>query len=161
MNFRRYQVFTVLLFAFAGTPVAAQDQSPAAGRGATNEKPAATIEGKQIAPVEIVTGLKDNVPSCEPSELRIPAGQPIDLRIVNRSDQQFTLAGPIIFADQNLIRFEGDVVHSAGNAGYIVKASGTARIILRTPPAGDYEFTCANTRNQGTPFRGKMTVVAG
>lgn len=143
----------------AALPALAQDKSPAAGRGGTNQVPAAEAGGQPLPPIEIVTGVEGGAAKCEPGDLRLPANQTVDLRIINKSDQQFTLAAPKIFDDGHLVRFEGDTIHVAGGEGYSVKANGTARIILRTPEAGEYPFTCANTRNQGTPFRGKLTVV--
>lgn len=146
----------------SGSPSgSAQDQSPAAGRGATNATPAAEVGGQTAPPIEIVTGVEGGTVRCEPGELRVPAAQAIDLRIVNRSDLPFTLAAPLIFDDGHLVRFEGDVAHSAGGEGYIVKGNGVARIVLRTPPAGEYPWTCADARHQGTPFRGKLIVVGG
>ena len=159
--FRKAARLAVIGLALAAAPALAQDRSPAAGRGATSGVPAAEVGGQVAPPIEIVAGVEGEAARCEPAELRVPAGQTMDLRIVNKSDQPFTVAAPMIFDDHHLVRFEGDVAHSAGGEGYIVKANGTARIVLRTPAAGEYPFTCANVRNQGTPFRGKLTVVGG
>ena len=149
----------VALALAAALPAFAQGQSPATGRGGTSGVPAAESGGQPLPPIEIVTGVEGDAAKCEPGDLRLPANQTVDLRIINKSDQQFTLAAPKIFDDGHLVRFEGDTIHVAGGEGYSVKANGTARIILRTPAAGEYPFTCANTRNQGSPFRGKLTIV--
>ena len=155
----RAPLLALALAAAGGWAACAQDRSPAAGRGGSSGVPAAESGGQQLPPIEIVTGVEGGAAKCEPGELRLPANQTVDLRIINKSDRQFTLAAPKIFDDGHLVRFEGDTIHAAGGAGYSVKANGTARIILRTPEAGEYPFTCADTRNQGSPFRGKLTVV--
>jgi plastocyanin len=143
----------------AAPAAGAQDRTPAGARGGSANIPAANVGGEDAPPIEITAGIENGAAKCEPADLRIPAGETIDLRVINKAAEQFTISAPEIFRDQNLVRFEGDVAHSAGNEGYIVKQNGLARIIVRTPPAGQYPFTCANIRNYGTPFKGTMTIV--
>lgn len=128
-------------------PAIAQDISPA------------QVGGRVAAPVEIVAVIEGDRTRCEPAEARLPAEGEIDLRIINRSNLQVTVGSAQLLADQNLVRHEGDAVHVAGNTGYSVKADGLARIVVRTPGPGRYEFTCASARHQGEPFRGVIELV--
>lgn len=115
---------------------------------------------KVLPPIEILAELVGGTVRCSPPEVRLPAQDEIDLRLVNRSDQTVTVAGPELFSDRNLVRSEGDVVHAASDQAYVVKPNGTARVIVRTPPAGQYRYTCAGNRSQGTPSGGTLTIVS-
>jgi hypothetical protein len=137
-----------LTLAGAVLPAAAQVPAPAQ-RG-----------DKVLPPIEILAELVGDSVRCSPAEVRLPAQDEIDLRLVNRSDQPLTFAGQEIFSDRHLVRLEGDVVHAASDQGYVVKPNATGRIILRTPPAGQYRYTCASSRTQGNPTGGTLTVVA-
>ncbi len=113
-----------------------------------------------LPPIEILAELVGGSVRCSPAEARLPARDEIDLRLVNRSDQQVTFGGQELFSDRNLVRSEGDVVHAASDQGYVIKPTGTGRIIARTPPAGQYRYTCAGNRSQGTPSGGVLEIVA-
>jgi uncharacterized cupredoxin-like copper-binding protein len=131
----------------------------AVGSAAAQNMPPAQVGGETTAPVEIIAVTEGSRTRCEPAEARLPAGDAIDLRIVNRSSLDLSFGAPELLKDQNLVRHEGDLAHMAGNTGYTVKQNGVARVIVRTPQPGQYAYTCANVRHYGEPFKGMLTVV--
>jgi hypothetical protein len=110
---RSSAVGTLLALTLAGAvlPIVAVAQVPApAERG-----------DKVLPPIEILAELVGDSVRCSPAEVRLPAQDEIDLRLVNRSDQPLTFAGQEIFSDRYLVRLEGDVVHAASDQGYVVE----------------------------------------
>ena len=132
----------------------------AAGSALAQSPPPAQVGDKVLPPVEILAEDVGGSIRCSPPEVRLPAQDEIDLRLVNRSAQQVTMSGPELFSDRNLVRSEGDIVHAASDQGYVVKQNGTGRLIVRTPPPGQYRYGCAGSRSQGTPSGGTLTVVS-
>ena len=120
----------------------------------------AQLGDKVLPPVEILAETVGDSVRCSPAEIRLPAQDEIDLRLVNRTDQQITVGGPELFSDRNLLRTEGDIVHAASDLGYVVKPNATGRVVLRTPAPGQYRYSCAGTRSQGAPAGGVLEVVA-
>src|SRR5215210_3869156 len=82
--------------------------------------PPAQLGDKVLPPVEILAEMVGDSVRCSPAEVRLPAQDEIDLRLVNRTDQQVTVGGPELFSDRNLLRTEGDIVHAASDLGYVV-----------------------------------------
>ena len=131
-----------------------------AGTAASQVPAPAQLGDKVLPPIEILAETVGDTVRCSPAEIRLPAQDEIDLRLVNRTDQQITVGGPELFSDRNLVRTEGDIVHAASDLGYVVKPNATGRVVLRTPAPGQYRYSCAGTRNQGAPTGGVLEVVA-
>jgi hypothetical protein len=131
-----------------------------AGTAAAQVPAPAQLGDKVLPPVEILAETVGDAVRCSPVEIRLPAQDEIDLRLVNRTDQQITVGGPELFSDRNLVRTEGDIVHAASDLGYVVKPNATGRVVLRTPAPGQYRYSCAGTRSQGAPAGGVLEVVA-
>ena len=117
------------------------------------------VGGDASPPVDIKFDLVDGKARCEPPELRLPARTDVQVKITNASDENAVIAAPRLFSNEFVLHHEGDLVHAASNQGYTLKARGTGHMRLRTPPPGDYEFTCAQVRDLGSPYKGKLTLV--
>lgn len=117
------------------------------------------VGGETVPPVDIKFDLVDGKARCEPPELRLPARTDVEVKLSNTSDENAVIASTPLLANEHVLHHEGDVAHVASNTGYTLKARGTGRMRLRTPDAGEFEFTCAQVRDLGSPFKGKLTLV--
>lgn len=160
-RFSRVPVVLALAgWALANSPAGAENKDTKPGPIASGAYETVQVDGKAAPPVAVSAMTEQGSTRCDPGELRVPAATPIDLRVENRSDQILTIGSPDLFAHGHLIRFDGPAGHAASELGFTIKPHSRARIVVRTPEAGSYPFTCAVTGDQGTPFKGTLTVAS-
>ena len=99
----------------------------------------------------------DGEPRCQPQELRLPADANIDLRIQNGGRRAILVRAPDLFADGRVRSAAGAANETTG--GYRVEAGGTAQIIVKTPPQGQYRYECADPVGGGPVMGGTLSVV--
>lgn len=117
------------------------------------------VGGAETPPIDIKFDIVNGAARCEPPELRLPARTDVEVKITNTSDQIATITAPLLFRNEYVLHHEGDLAHVASNEGYTIKPRGTGRMKLRTPPPGEYEFSCFNAGTTGSPYKGKLILV--
>ncbi|GJD99449.1 cupredoxin domain-containing protein [Methylobacterium isbiliense] len=111
-------------------------------------------------PVEVTISQDGGTTRCEPATLRLPAETDVTLSLVNQSGLPATVTAPKMFENRQILHHDGGLAHIANESGFTVRPSTRGEVKLRTLAPGEYDFSCATTRNQGTPSRGKLVLVA-
>lgn len=97
---------------------------------------AAAQEWRQSRELELLVSGFD----ISPGDLRLRAGEPVRLRLVNQSGRAVTLAAPELFASARLRGRDGGVVQ----AGRMVVGPHQIREVLLTPAPGRYRMRSTN-----------------
>ncbi|MFC4171505.1 cupredoxin domain-containing protein [Microvirga sp. GCM10011540] len=121
--------FLLTGLAATATEVSAQTPSPP------------VVSGEVATPVEITMNYVNGDVQCGPPRARLPARDPLELRVINRADRIITFAAPKFFAATQHIESAGFVVDLV-KGGFTVAPQSTARVLLRTPAPGEYYFSC-------------------
>jgi hypothetical protein len=84
----------------------------------------------------------DGQVQCRPPRARLPALNPLQLRVVNRSEQMLTFVAPDFFKASKHIESAGftwDLVRG----GFSVAPEASASVLLLTPAVpGEYYYSC-------------------
>ena len=123
------------------------------------ESQAPAGQGSQSGPavaepavVEVLMEVAAEGARCRPPEARLPAGTPVELRLVNSGATPIRFIGTAFLEGSQVEGSSGAVAD--GEAGYLVGPGVTARIaVTRTPAQGRYPFTCA-TEQAGKAVEG-------
>jgi hypothetical protein len=103
---------------------------------------ASPVVGDEIAtPVEITMNTVNGDVQCGPPRARLPANDPLDLRVVNRSEIPLMFVAPQFFKASKHIESAGFVMDLL-KGGFLVGPKSTVTVLLRTPAPGEYYFSC-------------------
>lgn len=106
-------------------------------------------------PVAIAISVLNGQVLCRPETLRLPARAGISLHVINRSRRPVMFAAPKFFQASEGMQAHG-AVYNPDRGGFLVEASNTLPVLLRTPPAGEYYYACYQLGEvstvQGTGF---------
>jgi len=134
----------------------------AMGAGVLAQTPPPHVVGGEVAaPVEITMGVSGNQVQCGPRRARLPAQQPLDLRVINGSETPLMFVAPKFFNASQHIQSAGFVMDLV-KGGFLVAPKSTVTVLLHTPDPGEYYFSCY--RPDSIPNRdssGFLTVVPG
>ncbi len=99
------------------------------------------VGGEVSTPVEITMNIVNGEVRCAPPRARLPARDPLDLRVVNRSRHPVTFVAPKFFNAAQHLKSAGFVMDLI-KGGFLVAPNSTARVLLRTPAPGEYYYSC-------------------
>ena len=100
-----------------------------------------TVAGQVAAPVEIVMEMINGEVRCSPPRARLPAQSPLDFRVVNRAERPLMFVAPQFFQAANVIESAGYALDLV-QGGFLARPQATLRVLLRTPQAGEYYYSC-------------------
>lgn len=114
-----------------------------AALAATATSAAAQGSGQRAASLEVTVLVRDEAPRCDPPELRIPADANVDLQIRNQGTRAIAFRAPDWFKSGQ-VTAATNARAEANATGYIVAAGQTGRLMVKAPPAGQSQVTCAD-----------------
>ena len=113
--------------------------------GATHQLAAAQVatgeERRVVTPVEIVIETIDGEVRCRPPRARLPGSAALELRVANRADQPIFFVAPEFFRAAEVQESSG-FTYDVVKGGFLAAPESTVRILLRTPVAGEYYYSC-------------------
>jgi hypothetical protein len=92
-------------------------------------------------PIEIEMGTVNGEVTCGRREIRLPAGDVINLHVINGSEVWLRFTAPQFLTAAQPMSANHPTIDPA-TGGFMVGARGKAELVLRTPPPGDYAFAC-------------------
>jgi len=96
----------------------------------------------ELAPrLEISMGIINGDVSCGPPRARLPAQDPVELRVENRAERSVWFVAPEFFRAANHIESSGFTLDLV-QGGFLVAPGSTVRVVLQTPRPGEYYFSC-------------------
>jgi plastocyanin len=90
----------------------------------------------------------------EPSTIYLKAGEPVTLRLVNRSSSGHDFTAPAFFAAARVAPEEGEFVDD----GSIALRGGETRDVHLTPAAGRYKLKCSHFLHKPMGMAGTIVV---
>lgn len=118
---------------------------------------AQTVPGA-IPPVEMTADVVNGEVLCRPQRARLPAERLLDLRVVNRSERPITFAAPKFFAGTRHVETTG-ATWDLSVGSFTAAPNASVRVLLRTPPTGEYPFSCYEPSEVPTPASSGFLVV--
>ncbi|NDV89275.1 hypothetical protein GTW51_21675 [Aurantimonas aggregata] len=113
------------------TSASAQAQNPA------------VVGGEIAPPVEIAMGIVDGDVRCLPPVARLPAEEPLTLRVRNASELPITFVAPDFFEAAEMVE-STDSALDASTGGFLVAPENEVEMVIReTPPVGEYGYACS------------------
>ncbi|UIJ71006.1 cupredoxin domain-containing protein [Aurantimonas sp. HBX-1] len=101
------------------------------------------VAGEIAPPVEIAMGIVDGNVHCLPPVARLPAGEPLTLRVRNASELPITFVAPDFFEAAEMVE-STDSALDASTGGFLVAPENEVRMVIReTPPIGEYGYACS------------------
>ncbi|MBM6583288.1 hypothetical protein ILT44_24100 [Microvirga sp. BT689] len=139
--------------------VAAVAVLTAAEEGAFGQAPGSSAVGGDIAtPVEITMNTVNSDVQCGPPRARLPARDPLDLRVMNRSEFPIMFVAPEFFKASQHIESAGFAMDLV-KGGFLVAPKSTVRVLLRTPAPGEYYFSCFHPNSIPNPASSGFLIV--
>jgi hypothetical protein len=99
------------------------------------------VAGQVATPVEFTIETVNNEVRCRPPRARLPAQQPIEMRVVNRAERAVMFVAPKFFEAAKHLESAG-VALDVAQGGFLAAPESTLRILLITPVAGEYYHSC-------------------
>lgn len=137
--------------------LAALVAAPAMAQDPTDSE---TPDGTQTAPIEIVMGIVDAAPVCEPAEFRLPVDNAVVLILNNGADQSLDFSASDLFAASDVTsRSGGPATMAEGDDLLRVPANGQVEIGLTVSEQGSYSFECILPGENMQVFTGSIEAV--
>lgn len=109
-------------------------------------------------PIEITADIVNARVICRPQRARLPALTVLDLRVQNRSTRIIRFVAPKFFDRSDHLESSG-LVYDLTTGGFAAAPNSTVRVLLRSPPAGDYYFSCNLPMEAPTPISSGFLIV--
>jgi hypothetical protein len=135
--------------ALAAQPSAAQPAAAQVTPGAA---------GAVVTPVEFVMETINGEVRCRPPRARLPARTALEVRVENRAAIPIFFVAPDFFRAANVKESAG-FVYDVGKGGFLAAPNSTVRVVLGTPEAGEYYYSCFAPGTVPTPPSSGFLVV--
>ncbi|MEF2553462.1 hypothetical protein VQ042_19225 [Aurantimonas sp. A2-1-M11] len=102
-----------------------------------------TVGGEVAPPIEIVMGTAEGELQCLPPRARLPAEEPLTLRVRNISELPVTFVAPEFFKAADMVETT-DTALDASTGGFLVPPEDEVQMVIReSPPVGEYGYACS------------------
>jgi hypothetical protein len=122
-----------------------------AANGAAAQAPNPPVVGGELAtPIEVEMLTVNGEVVCRPPAVRLPARTPIEFRAINCAERPIMIVTEHFFEIAEIIE-TSEFALQARPDGFLVPAEGLVRVLLQTPPAGEYAYSCFEPGALPTP----------
>lgn len=125
-------------------------------RAQAQEAPRASSE--IVTPVEIAISTVNDAVVCAPPRARLPARNIVELRVLNQAREPIMFVAPKFF-EASQIQESGGFTLDLVEGGFLVAPQSTIWVRLRTPPAGEYYYSCYAPGRVPTPQSSGFLIV--
>lgn len=102
-----------------------------------------TIGGEVAPPIEILMQTVEGELQCRPPRARLPAEEPLTLRVRNISELPITFVAPDFFEAAEMVEAT-DAALDASTGGFLVPPEDEVQMVIRaSPPVGEYGYACS------------------